>query len=86
MFAACPARYQIANSLNLIIVKGDGDLSGRHTNYHTLNGLVSAGSPWKSSLGIFLRPSEVQTTGGFTRVGCFGTTRYPVSWKADPQT
>jgi len=29
-------RYQSANFLNLIVVKGDGDLLGRHTKYHTI--------------------------------------------------
>ncbi len=30
-----PGCYQSANFLNLLVVKRDGNLPGRHTNYHT---------------------------------------------------
>jgi hypothetical protein len=32
-----PGCHQTANLLNLIVVESDGDLSGRHTNYHTID-------------------------------------------------
>ena len=57
-----PSRYQSANFLNLILVKSDGDLLGRHTKYHATEPALFSRAPWKrKDLPDFFPPSNVYT-------------------------